>query len=200
MQLMQELRNQRWDDHRFYHHNRINQSLHLFSACCFLATYALVFDSPVAAALTGWILAMVSRQIGHFFFEPRDFDEANKVSHEYKEEIKVGYNLNRKIVLLTLWALTPLMLHANPSMFGLFEPHANLDAFTHNLSLLWIWLGIAAVLVRTVHLFFISSVTTGIAWFMKIVTDPVHDIMLYHKAPLQVLRGDLYDPIVCKPD
>lgn len=200
MQLMQELRTQRWDDHRYYHHNRINQSLHLFSACCFLATYALVFDSPVAAALTGWILAMVSRQIGHFFFEPRDYDEANQATHEYKEEIKVGYNLRRKVVLLTLWIATPAMLHFNPSLFGLFQPHASMSEFAHNLSLLWIWLGIGAVLVRTVHLFFIANLTTGVAWFIKIVTDPVHDILLYHKAPFQALRGDLYDPIVCRSD
>lgn len=39
MGFMQELKKQRWYDHRYYHHNRINQSLHLFSACCFLATY-----------------------------------------------------------------------------------------------------------------------------------------------------------------
>ena len=26
------LKEQRWDDHRFYHHSRINQSLHLVSA------------------------------------------------------------------------------------------------------------------------------------------------------------------------
>ena len=193
---MQELKKQRWDDHRYYHHNRINQSLHLFSACCFLATYAMVFNSPVAAAITGWILAMVSRQIGHFFFEPKDFDEANQVTHEYKEEIKVGYNLNRKVVLLALWALTPVILHVNPSMFGVFTPHDGIDSFAHNLSLLWIWLGIGAVLVRTVHLFFISNVATGVAWFMKIVTDPFHDIALYHKAPIQALKGDLYDPIV----
>ena len=179
MNLMQELKQQRWDDHRYYHHNRINQSLHLFSACCFLGTYA-----------------MVSRQVGHFFFEPKDFDEANQVSHEYKEEIKVGYNLSRKIVLLTLWALTPLVLHLNPAMFGMFTPHANMEQFAHNLSLLWIWLGIAAVAFRTIHLFFIASVPTGIAWFMKIVTDPFHDIALYHKAPWQALKGDLYDPIV----
>ena len=29
------LAEQRWDDHRFYHHSRINQSLHLVSACSF---------------------------------------------------------------------------------------------------------------------------------------------------------------------
>jgi hypothetical protein len=196
MDLLKELKQQRWDDHRFYHHSRINQSLHLFSACCFLATYALMFNSPILAAFTGWVLAMVSRQIGHFFFEPKDFDEANQVSHEYKEEIKVGYNLNRKVVLLSIWALIPLIVWLQPSLFGTIEPHADFGGYLYNVSVLWIVLGILAVLFRTVQLFFISNVTTGLAWFLKILTDPLHDILLYHKAPYQVLKGDLYDPIV----
>jgi len=196
MGLFQELKQQRWDDHRFYHHNRINQSLHLFSACCFLATYALMFQSPVAAAFMGWFLAMISRQVGHFFFEPKTFDEANQVSHEYKEEIKVGYNLNRKIVLLTIWAAIPVMVYFNPSMFGLITPHADNNGFIYNVSVLWLWLGIAAIAFRTVQLFFLSGITCGLAWATKIITDPFHDILLYHKAPFQALRGDLYDPIV----
>lgn len=196
MRFMQELKQQRWDDHRYYHHNRINQSLHLFSASCFLLTYALVFVSPVAAAITGWILAMLSRQVGHFFFEPKDFDEANQVSHAHKEKIKVGYNLNRKVVLLTLWALSPLLLVWQPAVFGLLEPHRNPYGFVHNLSLLWLYLGVGAVLFRTVQLFFQDNVLTGLVWFAKILSDPLHDINLYHKAPVQVLKGNLYDPIV----
>ena len=47
--------------------------------------------------------AMTSRQIGHLFFEPKTYDVVNQATHEHKEEIKVGYNLNRKIVLLTIW-------------------------------------------------------------------------------------------------
>ncbi len=196
MSFREELKKQRWDDHRFYHHSRINQSVHLFSACCFLATYALVFTSPIAAAVSGWILAMVSRQIGHFFFEPKAFDEANQVTHEHKEAIKVGYNLHRKVVLLSLWGLTPFFLLWQPSVFGLFQPHENNHQYAHNLSLLWIYLGIGAVLFRTLQLFIQDSILTGMAWFTKILTDPFHDIKLYHRAPLEVMRGNLYDPIV----
>ena len=29
----------------------------------------------------------------------------------------------------------------------------------------------------------------------KILTDPFHDIKLYHKAPLYLLRGELIDPM-----
>ena len=39
--FMQTLRTLRWDDHRFYHHSTINQSLHLVSAIVFCISYAL---------------------------------------------------------------------------------------------------------------------------------------------------------------
>src|SRR5262245_27902779 len=94
-EFLRALEEQRWDDHRYYHHSRVNQSLHLLSAICFLCSYVLLFRYPAAAALVGWLLAMVSRQIGHFFFEPKGFDEVNQATHEYKEEVKVGYNLRR---------------------------------------------------------------------------------------------------------
>ena len=59
------LRVQRWDDHRYYHHNRINQSLHVVSAVSFLVAYAVAFKDPATAALVGWLVAMTSRQAGH---------------------------------------------------------------------------------------------------------------------------------------
>jgi hypothetical protein len=36
-------------------------------------------------------------------------------------------------------------------------------------------------------------VQTGLVWATKILTDPFHDIKLYHKAPLALLRGELID-------
>jgi len=195
MGFLEELKEQRWDDHRYYHHSRINQSLHLFSACCFLSAYVLVFISPVAAGLIGWLLAMTSRQAGHFFFEPKGYDHVNHATHQHKEAIKVGYNLRRKVVLHVIWALTPIMLLLEPSLFGLLEPHADAYGFVYNLATLWIALGLGAIAFRTVHLFFKSGIQTGCAWATKIFTDPLHDIWLYHRAPLQVLRGRLHDPV-----
>ena len=75
MTFLEELHQQRWDDHRYYHHNRVNQFLHLLSASCFLASYVLLFVDPVKAVMVGWLLAMILRQIGHFFFEPKTFFE-----------------------------------------------------------------------------------------------------------------------------
>ncbi len=110
MTFSEALAEQRWDDHRYYHHNRVNQALHLLSALSFIAAYLLLWVEPAAAVLLAWLVAMPSRQIGHFFFEPRDYDVVNDASHEHKESIKVGYNLRRKAILLWIWGLSPLVL------------------------------------------------------------------------------------------
>ena len=120
--LMQELQRQRWDDHRYYHHCRINQTLHLVSALSFIAAYGLLFFDPALAALLAWCVAMTTRQAGHFFFEPRGYDHVNAATDAHKETIKVGYNIRRKIVLMAVWAAMPLLLWLAPGLFGLVEP------------------------------------------------------------------------------
>ena len=193
--FFETLREQRWDDHRFYHHSRINQSLHFLSAMSFVAAYCLVFKHPAVAVLLAWLVGMTSRQCGHFFFEPRDYDHINEASHDHKEEIKLGYNLHRKIVLMMTWALSPLLLFASPTLFGLFPPHRDTVLFFDKVSLLWLSVSVVGLLFRTIQLFFIKDVQTGLAWMTKIITDPFHDIKLYHKAPLRLLRGELIDPM-----
>jgi hypothetical protein len=193
--FLEALRLQRWDDHRYYHHSRINQALHLVSAISFICAYVLMFWDPVAAALVGWLVAMTTRQAGHFFFEPKGFDEANRATHEHKEEIKVGYNLQRKVVLLAIWALSPLPLLFDPTLFGIFAPHANVGEFVRHVAQIWLVVGLAGVVFRTVQLFFIQDVQTGLVWVTKILTDPFHDIKLYYKAPLYLWRGELIEPV-----
>ena len=192
--FLAELRTQRWDDHRYYHHSRINQSLHLLSALSFLVAYALMFTDPVGAALVGWLVSMVSRQSGHFFFEPKGYDEINQATHEHKEAIKVGYNLRRKVILHAVWALAPVLLWASPTLFGLFAPYSGGEEFVRHVGEIWLIIGVGALLFRTVHLFFLSDIQTGLVWMTKIITDPFHDVKLYCKAPLYLLRGELIEP------
>lgn len=191
--FLEALRIQRWDDHRYYHHSRINQSLHLLSAVSFVFAYALVFKDPGLAALIAWLVSMTSRQAGHFFFEPRGYDHVNHATHDHKEEIKVGYNLFRKTVLMTIWAVSPLLLLVDPTLFGLVEQHRTMWELVRHVGLIWFAIGIGGLLFRTVHLFFIYDVQTGLVWATKIITDPFHDIKLYYKAPLYLLQGELID-------
>jgi hypothetical protein len=191
--FFEALRIQRFDDHRYYHHSRINQTLHLISAISFVIAYAYLLIDPVISALIAWLISMTSRQSGHFFFEPLGYDEVNQATHEFKEEIKVGYNLNRKIVLLSIWAILPMMLYVQPGLFGMIEPWENLTEWVRQVGASWLFLGVAGLLFRTVHLFFLKDVQTGLVWMTKILTDPFHDIILYHKAPLYLLKGELID-------
>ena len=192
--ILRELAVQRWDDHRYYHHSRVNQSLHFVSASSFLCAYVLLFWYPVYAALVGWFVAMTARQSGHFFFEPKGYDHVNQATHEYKEAIKIGYNLRRKVLLYVAFVLAPLPLLADRTYFGIFSS----EEIIHNLAMTWLALGIGGLVFRTVQLFFLRDVQTGIVWMLKILTDPFHDIKLYWKAPLALARGEWIDTTLAK--
>jgi hypothetical protein len=194
-----ELHEQRWDDHRYYHRSRVNQTFHLVSACCFLTTYVLLFIHPTMAAVFGWAIAMWPRQIGHFFFEPKGYDEANAVTFERKEEIKVGFNLKRKAILFVAWLSVPIAL-AVSSFFGWIPPMKSFQDYLHQLGVLWLGLAAIGLLGRTLWLCATRSVQTGAVWFTKILTDPFHDVKIYHRAPLHVLRGEWLEPANHQPE
>jgi len=193
--FVEELREQRWDDHRYYHRSYVNQTLHLISACCFLTTYVLLPINPVAGALFGWVIAMWPRQIGHFFFEPKGYDEINDVSFEKKEEIKVGFNLQRKVILFAVWLSVPIILRLSPGLSDWMQAVSGYHSYQQQLGVLWLALAGAGLLARTLWLCATRNVQTGVVWFTKILTDPFHDIYMYHSAPLHLLRGEWLDPM-----
>jgi hypothetical protein len=193
--FMDNVRTLRWDDHRYYHQCRINQTLHLISAISFLVAYALLFVDPAWAGVVGWVVGMVSRQSGHIFFEPRGQDRIHNVSYEYKESIKAGYNMRRKGILIGVWLTLPVLLALSPSLFGLIQPAADFKGYVHDVGLAWFTLGATGVALRTVHLFFLRSPAWGLAWAVKIITDPLHNIDIYWRSPLALLSGQRYDPL-----
>jgi len=186
---------QRWDDHRYYHHSRINQTLHLISALSFLVAYAYLFIDPVIAALIAWLVSMTTRQIGHFFFEPTDYDVVNQATHEHKEEIKVGYNLQRKVVLLSIWAAIPALAYWMPEAVQWAVPIEYQDTPLRMTAMVWLFLGAGGLVFRVLQLWQQQGLMAGLAWAYKIFTDPVHDVKMYHKAPLYLMRGQLLDPM-----
>jgi hypothetical protein len=194
-EFTQALAEQRRDDHRYYHQSRINQTLHLLSAISFLVAYGLLFVDPAAAAIVGWCVSMVLRQSGHFFFEPRGFDHVNRVSDEYKEAVKVGYNMRRKVVLLAVWVALPLVLWWQPSLFGLIEPAASFEQVVHDVGIAWLALAVGGLALRMLQLTFKDSAFTALVWLAKILSDPLHDIAQYWRAPLALARGELLDPM-----
>ena len=194
--FIDQVRTLQWDDHRYYHQSRINQTLHLISALSFLVAYGLLFVDPAAAGIVGWLFGMVTRQSGHIFFEPRGFDAINGVSDAHKEAIKVGYNMRRKAILISAWLALPLALYLSPSLFGLIEPARGAAGYWHDVGLAWLALGTGGICFRTIHLFLLRGPQCGLAWATKIVLDPVHNVAIYWRSPLALLHGERLDPIV----
>jgi hypothetical protein len=88
----------------------------------------------------------------------------------------------------------------DPTFFGLFSAsdggaHSGSEIFVRHVGEIWLIVGIGALLFRTVHLFYLRDVQTGLVWLTKIITDPFHDVKLYCKSPLYLLRGELMDPM-----
>jgi hypothetical protein len=194
-EFMQKVEILRWDDHRYYHQCRINQTLHLISAISFVVAYGLLFVEPAAAAMVGWLVGMVTRQSGHIFFEPRGYDQINGASDAHKEAIKVGYNMRRKAILIGVWLSLPVLLYLSPSLGGLIEPASGLNGWLHDVGLAWLALGAGGLIFRTVHLFFLRGPAWGLAWATKILTDPFHNIAIYWKSPWALMQGQRYDTL-----
>src|SRR5262249_45134309 len=96
--------------------------------------------------------------------------------------------------LLSIWALSPLPLLIDPTFFGIFVPHGGVWEFVRHVGRIWLLVGGAGFLFRIFQLCIIKDVQTGLVWGAKILTDPFHDIKLYYRAPLYLLRGELIDP------
>ena len=188
-----QLAEQRWDDHRYYHHSLVNQSLHFVSACTFLTAYVLLFIDPAVASLLAWGVAMTSRQAGHFFFEPKGYDHVNKATHEHKEEIKVGYNLARKYVLMAIWGAIPVVLLIQPTLFGTLEYPDGFMGYLRHVGIGWLGLGVSAIFVRVMQLWVARDLETGLVWATKIVTDPFNDFKMYKSAPRRLMKGERMD-------
>ena len=97
------------------------------------------------------------------------------------------------------WHLTSILIHAAAAValwFFVRKLSASLPAkaLADDVSD-WLALGVAGLLFRTVHLFFLYDVQTGLVWATKIITDPFHDAWIYRGAPLALLRGELLDPM-----
>jgi len=193
-EILETLKVQRWDDHRYYHHSRINQFLHLISASSFLIAYVYLFVDPVISAYIAWLVSMTTRQAGHFFFEPKEYDTYNQATQDYKEEIKVGYNLKRKRVLIACWLAVPLLAFFDAETMNLLVPAQDTETFFNRVGMGWLWLGVAAVAFRMVQLAIKDKVKTAIVWCIKILTDPFHDVIIYRKSPLYLMQGQLIDP------
>jgi hypothetical protein len=98
-------------------------------------------------------------------------------------------------VLMVAWAGIPLLLWVWPDLGGLMAPAQDLRGWVHDVGIAWLALGAAGLFLRVGQLWLTQDAMQALAWLSKILSDPFHDIWLYHKAPLHLLRGELIDPM-----
>ena len=94
---------------------------------------------------------------------------------------------------MSVWALSPLLLMFDPTLLGCFRRRTLGSGSLEHLGYLWLAVGVSGLLFRTIQLFFIRDMMTGLAWCTKIFTDPFNDAKLYCRSPLRLMRGTLLD-------
>lgn len=90
----------------------------------------------------------------------------------------------------------PVALFFFPTLFGLFDPPAGRIDFLRHVGAVWLVVGIGGGLFRMIQLFVTRGVFTGLVWVFKVLTDPFHNIQVYWKSPLALLRGELIDTTI----
>lgn len=187
--MVREIQLQLQQDHDLYHHSLVNQSLHFFSGCQNIVAYILFFSGHFVSAVSLGLVSWFIRQSGHFFFESKEYDEINQMTFEEKEAEKVGANLHRKLLMigglaafLTLFFVTPdkLVTFAQMCGYAAEGPFSALIFFSF-LVFIFTWVS------RSVWLMFNRSLMTGVCWFIKILYDPINDLVRYHDSPLKLM-------------
>jgi glutamate-1-semialdehyde 2,1-aminomutase len=152
-------------DHHASHSDPVNQILHIVSSSAFLVCYALVFWNFSAAMWAG-LAALFLRQIGHAVLEPPCHD---------KEATLLGYNTRNKTLILGVYLLIPVvhLLQAPPWTADALSPLVGTVARQ--------WFLWTAVVVggRVAYLAWAHGVRLALVWLVKLVTDPLTDIIAY---------------------
>jgi glutamate-1-semialdehyde 2,1-aminomutase len=153
------------DDHRASHNDFGNQMLHLVSSSVFLYCYAiLAFDLTEAMCLG--LAALFVRQFGHAVLEPD--------AHE-KEMTLLGYTTHNKTLIVLGYSLIPFatMLDA-----GSVSVTAFVQLLPRIAEYWWYWT-LFVILARIAYLIWKFSFRTSMIWYLKLITDPLTDIVTY---------------------
>jgi glutamate-1-semialdehyde 2,1-aminomutase len=153
------------DDHHASHNDFGNQMLHLVSSTVFLYCYAILAFDLTSAMCLG-LAALFVRQFGHAVLEPD--------AHE-KEMSLLGYTTHNKTLIVIGYTLIPLavLLEAGTVSIAAFVAHVPRIA-----AYWWYWTQFV-IFARIAYLVWKFSFRTSMIWYVKLVTDPLTDIIAY---------------------
>ena len=173
-----EVMRRKVDDHHASHSNTANQVLHIVSSSAFMVCYALVFWD-LTAAMWASLIALFLRQLGHAVLEPPCHD---------KEATLLGYNTWNKTLILGVYLAIPVA-HAVAAPAWTAEALRPIAATVAEEWFLWT---AAVVAGRVAYLLWAHGARLSMVWLVKLVTDPLTDLIAYTPrylaAPASLLR------------
>ena len=162
------------DDHVASHSDLINQVLHLLSSSTFICCYlAIFFDFTVAVSLG--VAALMLRQFGHAILEPPCHD---------KEKLLLGYTTRNKSLILAAYVLIPIVHLFGAGAVSIENIRASLPVIARQ----WFLLTLAVVFGRVAYLAWKHDLRSAAIWFVKLITDPITDVIAYYTSLPRILR------------
>ena len=160
-----EVMRRKQDDHHASHSDTTNQLLHIMSSSVFLVCYAYAFwDLPVA--MWAGMAALFVRQFGHAILEPPCHD---------KEALLLGYNTRNKSLILGGFLLLPVAALIYTGGFSVDGVRAVAPVVGYG----WFGTIVAVVGGRVAYLVWKHGLRLALVWFVKLVTDPITDLVAY---------------------
>ena len=153
------------DDHHASHSDKANQLLHLLSSSVFLWCYVTIFTDLTSAMCWG-LSALFVRQFGHAVIEPACHD---------KEALLLGYTTRQKTLIVLGYACIPIIDLVGAGAWSWTGLVAHLDA----IALHWFRWTVLVVFLRVAYLVWKHDFTISMIWFVKLVTDPMTDVITY---------------------
>jgi glutamate-1-semialdehyde 2,1-aminomutase len=160
-----EVMQRKVDDHHASHSNKVNQFFHLLSSSVFIYCYVLAFHDLTTAMCLG-LASLFVRQFGHAILEPPCHD---------KEALLLGYNTRNKTLIVLGYALIPAIHTALAGAWS-FDGFASI---VPAISLHWFVWTLFVVLGRVAYLVWKHDFRISMIWFIKLITDPLTDIVAY---------------------
>ena len=168
-----EVMRRKRDDHHASHSHTVNQIFHIISSSAFLVCYALAFRDLTTAMWAG-LAALFLRQIGHAVLEPPCHD---------KEALLLGFNTRNKSLILGAYLLIPVV-HLSGAEVWDRQALAAIGAAVAWQWFLWTLLVVGG---RVVYLMWAHNVWLAMVWFVKLITDPLTDVIAYSPRHLRRL-------------
>jgi len=152
-------------DHHASHNDFGNQMLHLLSSSAFIYCYVQLFSDLTTAMYLG-LAALFVRQFGHAVLEPE--------CHEAEKSL-LGYSTRNKTLIVLGYLLSPVTLILQGRV-GTIEA---LTTMVSTIAQYWFGWTLMVVFGRVIYLAWKHNVFLSLVWYVKLVTDPVTDIIAY---------------------